>query len=72
MAYEIVSTQSWNVLGEFEDEAVARRAVLGSLTDGGARPDDLVVLVSDEHGDVIEELASDQLAAWAGATARAV
>ena len=65
MTYEIVSTESWNVLGTFDDEAVAREATRVSLTDGGASVGDLVVYVSPEHGRAWE-LSGGALASWVG------
>jgi hypothetical protein len=43
VVFEIVSTQSWNVLGTFDDEAVAREAVRVSVAERGAGLGDLVV-----------------------------
>lgn len=65
MVYEIVSTQSWNVLGTFDDEALAREAVHLSVAERGARVGELVVYVSDERGRV-GELSDGDLASWAG------
>jgi len=62
MAYEVVSTASWNVLGTFEDESIARAAVV-SL---GVDPHDVVVYVSDDAGEPVDELADAELARWAG------
>lgn len=67
MTYEVVSTQSWNVLGTFEDEDIARAAVAASLADRGAGIHDLVVYVSDDAGHQIDELGDEQLAGWAAA-----
>ena len=52
MSYEVVSTLSWNVLDVFEQEGAAREAVLSSLTDGGASPDDLLLTIFDDQGHV--------------------
>ena len=65
MVYEIVSTQSWNVLGTFDDEAVAREAIHVSVAERGATVADLVVYISDETGRV-GELSNSELASWAG------
>jgi hypothetical protein len=65
MVYEIVSTQSWNVLGTFDDEAVAREAIHLSVAERGASVADLVVYISDESGRVAE-LSDRELASWAG------
>ena len=64
MLYEIVSTQSWNVLGTFDDESVARKAIQLSVTARGASVGDLVVYLSDESGRV-GELTDGGLASWA-------
>jgi hypothetical protein len=66
MAYELVSTLSWNVLGTFDEATKAQEAVSASLTDGGASPHDLLVNVLDESGNVVEEIHDADLAAWAG------
>jgi hypothetical protein len=66
MVFEIVSTQSWNVLGTFDDEAVAREAVRVSVAERGAGLDDLVVYISDDAGAPRDELGADVLAVWAG------
>jgi hypothetical protein len=65
MTYEIVSTESWNVLGTFDDETAAREATWVSLADRGASVGNLVVYVSPEHGPV-RELSGHALAKWAG------
>jgi hypothetical protein len=72
MTFEIVSTHSWNVLGTFDDELTAQQAVISSLREGGAGPEDLVVYVSDEAGEPVAEFSEDDLTQWvdaAGATA---
>ncbi len=66
MTYEIVSTQSWNVLGTFDDEEAAREAVCEALTEGGATTRDLVVYASDSGGRPVAEYADGTLAGWAG------
>jgi hypothetical protein len=66
MTYEILSTRSWNVLGTFDDENVAREAVAKSVTERGASIGDLVVYVSDDDGHPVDELGDDHLSAWAG------
>lgn len=68
MTFEVVSTVSWNVLGTFDDEATARDAVKVALAQPGSSIHDVVVYVSDETGDTVEELSDDQLARWAEAT----
>jgi hypothetical protein len=68
MAYEIVSTQSWNVLATFDAEALAREAVRVSVIERGAGVGDLVVYLCDETGRV-GELADGELASWAGVDA---
>ena len=65
MTYEVVSTRSWNVLGTFEDEGIAREAVSSSLGDG-ASMHDLVVYVSDDEGHQVAEWSDQELAEWAG------
>ena len=66
MAYELVSTLSWNVLGTFGEAAEAQEAVAAGLTEGGAGAHDLLVNVLDESGNVVEEIHDAELAAWAG------
>ena len=65
MVYEIVSTQSWNVLGTFDDEAVAREAIHLSVAERGATVADLVVYISDETSRVAE-LSDSELTSWTG------
>jgi hypothetical protein len=64
MTFELVSTQSWNVLGTFEDESVARDAVHLSV-ERGAAVHDLVVYVTDDVGHAQGEYSDVELAAWA-------
>lgn len=66
MTFEVVTTQSWNVLGTFEDESVAREAIRVA-TEQGSQPDDLVVYVSDACGQPISEIGGKELAEWARA-----
>lgn len=70
MTFEIVSTRSWNVLGTYEDEDVARQAML-SVARQGADVHEFVVYVSDDAGNAVDELENDQLANWAGLGAAA-
>jgi hypothetical protein len=67
MTFEIVSTQSWNVLGTFEDEQAAQAAVSSSLREGGATVEDLVVYVTDDAGEMVLEYHDGHLGHWAGA-----
>ena len=65
MVFEVISTQSLNVLGTFEDESVAREAVQTSVARLGAGLGDLVVFVSDDDGRHVAEYGDSELATWA-------
>jgi hypothetical protein len=65
MAFEIISTQSWGRLGDFDDERAAQEAVKAMFAGGGARPMDLLLLVY--NGENVErELTGEALIEWAG------
>jgi len=66
MLFEVVSTVTWNVLGTFRDEAEAREAVRGLLSEDGSDAHDLVVYASDGSGDLAAEFANAELVDWVG------
>jgi hypothetical protein len=66
MAFEVLSTQSWNVLGTFAVEEEARQAVRSSLSEGGAEPEHLLVSEVEDGGTVVREFSGSELAEWSG------
>jgi hypothetical protein len=61
-----VDITSGNVLGTFENLKSAREAVRSALEWPGYSVHDVVVYVSDDAGEPVEELGDQQLAEWAG------
>lgn len=55
MTYTVISTQSFAVLGDFEDEMTAQEAVYESLSSGEAGPGDIMVMVYDDDGKVVQD-----------------
>ncbi len=70
MAFEVLSTLSWNVLGTFEDADHAREAIQSSLSEGGAEPEHLLV-TEVVDGTTVREFTGVDLVSWAGAHAHA-
>jgi len=64
MTFSVISTQSFAVLGDFDDAASAQAAVRASLDEGRAKPTDLLVFVYDDDGSISAEVGADDLAAW--------
>jgi hypothetical protein len=67
MTFEVVSTSSWNVLGTFEDEDDARRAVASLVSESDRDIHDLIVYRSTDDGQPDGELdEAHGLSVWAG------
>ncbi len=66
MIFEVVSTTSWSVLGTFEDADTTREAVRSALEQSGSNVREIVVYVSDEAGESVEEIGDHGLVEWAG------
>lgn len=70
MTFEIVSAESWNVLGTYEDEDRARQA-MASTARQGADLHEFIVYISNEAEDTVAELEDHRLADWLGSLAPA-
>lgn len=72
MTYSVMSTHSFAVLDDFGDEAAAQDVVSTALAEGHADSDDLMVMVFDNDGNVVQTLEDDELVTWAGLGTAAV